>query len=363
MTIGIHQLLPALEKEDAIGNYARFLQAFLREKGFDSRIFVFRKQTAQRRECFPYLKHRRFSSSRNVLIFHTAIGSPLADYFRNCPDKKILIHHNITPTHFFLGHDPEAAYLTQIARGQLPALAGSVDASIADSPYNARELKEMGFPEPSIIPLVFDWERLGGKSDENVGNRYRDGRTNLLFVGRVAPHKKQEDVIRIHHLYRSRLNPNSRLFLVGDNRSFPTYTKTLFKLVRALGATDVIFTGKVTPEELRSYYRLAHAFVCMSEHEGLGVPLVEAMFYRIPVVAYAAAAVPSTLKDAGILIGEKRPLEAACLIDRILKEPDLKAKVIRGQDRRLEYFKRFPYREKWEGVINRLVRAGRPMMR
>lgn len=356
LTLNIHQLVPVVEKEDAIGNYSLTLRSFLRDKGFDSRIFVYDTRPERRSDALPFLEHRRFSGSGNILIFHTAIGSPLADYFIGCPDKKLLIHHNITPARFFAPWDREVAYLAHQARRQLEEMAGVVSASLADSPFNGRELIELGYPEPDIIPLIFDWERLSGPVDEGIERRYGDGQTNLLFVGRVAPNKKQEDIIQVFYCYQKYFNPASRLFLVGDDRQFPAYTRALVKLARDLNLRDVVFTGKVSPEALRAYYSASSLFLCLSEHEGLGVPLVESLFYRIPVVAFDAGAVSSTLGEAGILVREKRPLRIAGLVHRILTDDDLRETVIRGQDKQLEYFKRFPYREKWEVVINRLLR-------
>ncbi len=353
MTIGIHQLLPSLEKEDAIGDYARRLRCFLREEGFDSRIFAYRAGPGN--GSLPYREHRRFSSPDNILIFHTAIGSPLADYFRDCPDKLVLVHHNVTPARFFAPWEPKTAYLAHQARRQLTKLAGSVRLTIADSPFNARELEELGFPEPVVIPLIFETDRLEGEADRKIMEKYGDGRTNLLFVGRVAPNKKQEDLLRTFHSYRKAFNPDSRLFLVGELESFPAYTKSLINTARDLGLEEVVFTGKVSPAELRAYYRTASLFLSMSEHEGFGVPLLEAIFHRLPIIAFAGAAVPETLGGAGVLLSEKRPEETAALIHRLLSDPDLREKVLRSQDQRLAYFTNFPYREKWEEAISRLL--------
>ncbi|MDP8213591.1 MAG: glycosyltransferase family 4 protein [Candidatus Euphemobacter frigidus] len=354
-TPGVHQLVPVIEEEDAIGNYALTLRNFLREKGFDSRIFVYETRPGQEAEVFSYREHRRFSRPDNVLIFHTAIGSPLADYFIGCPDRKLLIHHNITPARFFTPWDREIAYLAHQARRGLSRMAGVVSSALADSPFNARELLELGYPEPEVIPLIFDWDRLNGPSDESVIQRYRDGRTNLLFVGRVAPNKKQEDILSAFHYYQNYFNQNSRLILVGEDRRFPVYTRALLKRSRDLKLSEVVFTGKVSREALRSFYRVSSLFLCLSEHEGLGVPLVESLFYRLPVVAFEAGAVGFTLGSAGILLREKRSFEIASLIHRILTDRDLRDKILGAQDRRLEYFQQFPYREKWGQVIRRLL--------
>lgn len=284
----------------------------------------------------------------------TAIGSPLADYFIGCPDKKLLIHHNITPFRFFAIWDREVAYLAHQARRQLAAMANPVAATLADSPFNALELVELGYPEPEVIPLIFDWERLNGPVNPEITEQYQDGKTNLLFVGRVAPNKKHEDLLRIFSCYQKQFNPNSRLILVGEEDRFPSYRRALSKMVHDLKLEEVIFTGKVAIEDLRSFYRVSSLFLCVSEHEGLGVPLVESLFYHLPVVAYDAGAVGSTLGGSGVLVTEKDPFRIAGLINRIMTDTPLRKTIIRSQDRRLEYFKSFPYQERWNEVIKKL---------
>jgi len=354
-TLGVHQLLPVLEEEDAIGNYALNLRDSLREEGFDSRIFAYETRPGRKADTLPYLEHRKFSADNNILIFHTAIGSPLADYFIGCPDKKLLIHHNITPARFFAPWDREVSYLAHQARQQLMETSDTVAATLADSPFNARELVELGYPEPEVIPLVFDWERLNGSGNLDITEKYGDGKTNLLFVGRVAPNKKQEDLLRIFSCYQKLFNPESRLILVGDGDRFPSYQRALNRMVHDFGLEGVIFTGKVSLDDLRSYYRTSSLFLCASEHEGFGVPLVESLFYRLPIVAYDAGAVGSTLGEAGILVKEKAPVKIAGLINRIITDNNLRGTIIKSQDRRLEYFKSFPYRERWNAVIRQLT--------
>ncbi len=352
---GAHQLLPSLEPEDAIGNYALSLRGFLREMGFESRIFVYAGTSGGPGEALPYSRHPRHSSPDNLLIFHTAIGSPLAEYFASCPDRKILVHHNVTPARFFAPWDREVAYLAHLARNQLELIAPLAAAAVADSPYNRQELLTLGSPDPEVIPLIFDWERLAGPADPEVLEKYGDGRTNILFVGRVAPNKRPEDLIRVFYYYLRDCDPAARLILVGEDQRFPVYRRALEKLVRDLGLTDVIFAGKVSLPQLRAYYQTASLFLCLSEHEGLGVPLVESLYYRIPVIAYAAAAVPSTLAGSGVLIREKDPLRLALLLHRIITDPQLREAILQGQDRRLKYFQSFPYRKSWETVVRSLT--------
>jgi len=355
MTIGIHQLLPVLRREDAIGNYALNLRSFFRGKGFASSIFVFRRDRHDR-DALPWTAHKKASAKNNIVLLHTAVASPLDDYFRLLPDRKILVHHNITPYERLVSTDPSGARSAWLARRGLQSLARVVRAAVADSPFNARELEALGFPAPSVIPLIFDWTRLEGAGDEELLIRLGGGKTNILFVGKLAPHKKQEDAIRIFYRYHRSWNPSSRLLLVGDYEGDPAYARSLFTLVERLGLDDVVFAGRVTPEELRACYHRAQAFLCLSEHEGFGVPLVESLFYRVPVLAFSATAVPETLGGAGVVFSEKNPEEIACLLHRTVTDRDFRERILKTQDERLRYFHNYDYRSAWDSVLSPLLR-------
>ena len=144
---------------------------------------------------------------------------------------------------------------------------------------------------------------------------YDDDWVNLLFVGRVIPNKRIEDVIRFFHAYKTYFNPRSRLLLVGAHSGFERYLSLLHHFIATIGAKDVHLVGHVSNEELVAYYELADVFVCASEHEGFCVPLVESFHMGVPVIAYAATAVPSTMDGAGILYTDKDPLHVAGLIN------------------------------------------------
>jgi len=351
----IHQILPALEEGDAIGNYTRALRNFLRKKGITSEIFVFDRKPGQK-QCRRWTEHGRFSSPDNILIFHTAIGSPLARYFQDCPDRKVLVHHNITPARFFAELEPEDAWLSILARRQLYTLAKTVDAAAADSNYNALELVEAGYPEPTVIPLPFNWDKLDKPPDADILAALKNGDTNILFVGRITPNKRQQDLIRIFSFYLEGFNPNARMYLVGEREHFPAYSYSLEQLSRELGIEDrVVLTGKVTDDELRAYYSGSHLFLCMSEHEGFGVPLVEALYFGLPIVARAAGAVPDTLGKAGILVKNANPAGNATLINRVIADPVLKNTLLETQQTRLNWFREFPFEQTWDNIFQKLI--------
>ena len=135
--------------------------------------------------------------------------------------------------------------------------------------------------------------------------RYHDDYVNLIFVGRIAPNKRQDDVLKAYHMYKRLYNPKSRLFIVGSYSDEDLYYKEIIQLIERKGIEDVIITGHIPLEEEVAYYKLAHTFVCMSEHEGFCIPLVEAMYFGVPIIAYRSSAVAETLGENGVIVDSK----------------------------------------------------------
>jgi glycosyltransferase involved in cell wall biosynthesis len=161
---------------------------------------------------------------------------------------------------------------------------------------------------------------------------FDDDWVNLLFVGRMIPNKRIEDVIRWFHAYKRWFNPRSRLLLVGSHSGFERYIAMLHQFIATIGASDVYFLGHVSNEELVAYYDIADVFTCASEHEGFCVPLLEAFHMGVPVIAYAASAVPATMDGGGVLVTDKDPLVVAALIHEIATDAVLQSRILCTQD-------------------------------
>jgi glycosyltransferase involved in cell wall biosynthesis len=204
--------------------------------------------------------------------------------------------------------------------------------ALGDSEYNRQELEALGFPRSGVLPVVPGFSHLDLPPNAMTADRFDDGWANLLFVGRVIPNKKFEDVIRAFHVYRTRYNPRSRLLLVGAYSGFERYLAMLNGLVARLATPDVHFLGHVSNEELTALYDIADLFLCASEHEGFCVPIVEAFYKRVPVLAYAATAVPATMDGGGVLYETKDPFEIARLIAAVLDDADVEEAVVASQD-------------------------------
>ncbi len=336
MAIAIHQVLATLGYGDAIGHEVLGIQRVLRAAGYESEIFV---QTADHRLEDLTLDYRDLPAAShpdNILIHHFSIGSRASRVAYALPDRMALVYHNITPPEYFVDVHKMLVKLCYLGRRELGFYKDRCDLALGDSEYNRQELEAIGFPVTGVLPVVPDFSHLAGPANYMQAKQYDDGWVNVLFVGRVIPNKRIEDVIRCFHAYKQWFNPRSRLLLVGSYGGFEKYLAMVQQFIVDIGAEDVHFLGHVANEELTAYYELADVFLCASEHEGFCVPLVESFHMGVPVLAYAATAVPATMDGAGVLYTDKNPLHVAALIDAITSDRDLQDRIIDGQFAALE---------------------------
>ena len=233
---------------------------------------------------------------------------------------KIFAYHNITPPEYFKDTMTISGCICKRGRDELKNLT-KCNLSIGVSEYNRRELVEHGFDERNsdVLPIFLhynDYESVD--LNDNLYNKFDDDFVNILFVGRIAPNKKIEDLIKTFYFYK-KINPKSRLFIIGA-KFLNDYNRELTDFVGALKLRDVYFTDKVPLSDLKTYYELADIFLCMSEHEGFCVPLIESMYFGIPIIAYNSTAIPYTLEKSGILINKKDYPEIAELINLLVED-------------------------------------------
>jgi glycosyltransferase involved in cell wall biosynthesis len=327
----VHQVLATLGYGDAIGHEVLGIQRVLREAGYQSDIFV---ETADRR-LEPLTRDYRelvdASHPDNLLLHHFSIGSKASRTAYALPDRMALIYHNITPPQYFVGVHRTLARQCFRGRRELLAYMDRCELALGDSEFNRQDLEELGFPRTAVLPVVPGFDHLDLPANPFVATQFDDDWTNILFVGRVIANKKIEDVIRAFHAYHLKCNPRSRLLIVGIFSLFERYLASLNHLVEELELTHVHFTGHVTDEELVAYYDIADLFLCASEHEGFCVPLVEAFYKDVPVLAYAATAVPSTMDGGGVLFDDKDPNHVAALMDAILSNAELEDAILESQ--------------------------------
>src|SRR3954468_4433589 len=270
-----------------------------------------------------------------------------------------LVYHNITPPEYFVGVHRTLARQCFRGRRELQAYADRCDLALGDSEFNREDLERLGFPRTDVLPVVPDFSHLDQTPHWLAARDFDDEWTNVVFVGRVIANKKIEDLIRFFHAYHTFFNPRSRLLIVGAQSGFERYGASLNQLVAALGAKHVHFTGHVSDEELVAFYEIADLFLCASEHEGFCVPLVEAFYKQVPVLAYAATAVPSTMDGAGVLFENRDPLHVAMLIDEIVSNAALQDRIVDGQLAAVERLRSKDFAGTLLGFVDRILAAPR----
>ena len=336
MEPSVHQVLATLGYGDAIGHEVLGVQRVLRRAGLDSDIFVHTFDPRVEHLVRDYRDLLACSSPDNVLIHHFSIQSRASRLAYALPERMILVYHNVTPPEFFVGVHRQLVEQCYLGRRELGAWRSRVQLAVGDSEFNRQELEAAGFAPTGVLPVVPDFSHLDVVPDRMLAGDFDDDHVNILFVGRVIPNKKIEDLIRFFDLYHRHYNGRSRLLLVGSHVGFEQYLVMLQDFIARHRIDDVHFVGHVSNEQLRAFYDVADVFLCASEHEGFCVPIVEAFHVGIPVVAFAAAAVPATMDGAGVLYDRKDPADVAALIDIVVEDTALAARVVAGQDAALD---------------------------
>jgi glycosyltransferase involved in cell wall biosynthesis len=325
----IHQVIPVLAPHDAVGNHTLALRDALRAAGIDSEVFA-EMRLGHHRGTGRAIADYPETATADLLIYQSSTGSGVVDWLLKRPEPLAVNYHNITPASFFEAWDDQGAASMRRARVQLGALARRSRLALADSPFNALELRELGYDPVVVAPLLLDLESRLATADQLVTEhlaRTRSGR-HWLFVGRLAPNKCQHDLVAAFAAYRAAYDPGARLTLIGSEAA-PSYSDALYGLIDDLDLHgSVTIAGSVTDGELSAYYDDADVFVCLSRHEGFCVPLLEAMRHDLPVVALAAAAVPDTVGDAAVLVDDSSPTLVAATVHQLLGDDAFRGQLV-----------------------------------
>lgn len=338
----IHQLVPSMSPGDATSNHMLEIDKRLDKWGFESHIYTqhgsveFPKHVRPLPELRPFL-----DQPDDLLIYHYGIFHSSIHVFLAAQCRRLLIYHNITPSSFFTQWDELNARNCLLGRSTLHYLR-RCDLGVGDSDFNRQELVAAGFDarKTAVVPIflpVDTWQTLPTDTTLDA-SLHQHGKTNWLSVGRIAPNKAVEDIIRLFHIYRNHLNPQAHLYLVGS-LGIQSYVKALQELVTALDlTTHVTFSGRVSDSQLKTYYQNAHLFVSASLHEGFCVPLIESMFFELPILARNSTAMPETLARSGILFNQLGYLETAQTAHLMITDISLRQQIIATQKQRLQAF-------------------------
>jgi len=300
----VHQLLPTAAPYDAVTEQAFGWRDLLHGWGYESEIVA--------EHVHPDLLgrvHRMDRAGRRLLqedrlILRYALWSSTVTAALESDARIALCYHNITPGPLLREFNPEVAALCDRGRDGLALFRGKIDALIADSSFNALDLREAGLGDASVVPLLLDLPA-------QVPRRRPNRDPVVLTVGRLAPNKRLEDVIKSFALYQRFRAPRASLVVIGSDLGFESYRTALAALVERVEARRVFFTGPISSTARDAWYRYADVYLSMSVHEGFCAPLIESIAHGLPVVARAAGAVPETVGRAGLVIDGGDPAVVA----------------------------------------------------
>ena len=298
-------------------------------------------------------------SSDDVVMYHLSIASPIAEFLGECSARLTLNYHNITPFEYLAPWEPLVAPELEVARRQLSALAPRTELGVGVSHYNELELRDAGCRKTAVAPIMFDQEEFNVAPDAKVDSQLKrakdSGGADWLFVGRLTPHKCQHEIIRAFDIYRRLYDSNARLHLVGgiSSHRYLTSLRSYVELLELTGAVNI--TEGVSNEALSAYYSNADVFVCLSEHEGFGVPVLEAMQNDVPVIAFDSSAVGETVGSGGLVIKRKDAATVAAAVHRVLSDDALVKELTNAGRARLADFTLQKSEARWREVIEQLI--------
>lgn len=328
----IYQLAEALTKGDAISSAVLTMDALLKKRGIACALFVGRGGDHCHAGAISADEMPRILKEDDWLFYQYSTGSALNDFFARQVCHKVLVYQNITPAEYFSAYDSALSDRLRWGREQLASIIPVVDFALASSEYSAGELRSLGCGQVYVLPVPLNYSTYEQKGDRALSQQLRDGKTNILFVGRQVPNKCIEDVLLFSDYYACASGDSCRVVLVGD-RSLRSYGERIDALSLDI---EVMNVGRVSAQKLISAYENASLFLCMSEHEGFCVPLLESAFFGVPVLAYGATAVPETLGADGQIFAEKDFPAVYKRMYALLHDPLLREQTITAQRQRLD---------------------------
>ncbi|WP_167884597.1 glycosyltransferase family 4 protein [Cupriavidus oxalaticus] len=325
----IHQFHSGTAFGDAVTNSMLMMRGMLRDLGFASEVYAQHVAPELAGAICPHTDLR--PGPDDVVIIHHSMGHDLDEWVSGLGGHKLLCYHNITPAEFFPPDSPFRHYSVK-GRRQVREFMSRMDAAIAVSALNARELIDCGYTDVEILPLLIDTDEIKSRLWNEQLVLSESGCLTVLFVGRVSPHKGHLDVLQAFACLLEMVNQPVRLVFVGGFDAEDPYYRQLCDRIAELGIQSAVtFTGKVSNEDLVAWYRIADVFLCLSDHEGFGIPVIEAMSLDLPVVAFDSSNIADTLGGAGVLIHSKNPLAVAGLVKTIMFDRALRRQIVEAQ--------------------------------
>lgn len=332
----IHQFSPTVHKGDGVSNGMFYTQKILQDLGFVSYIYTESFEDGLEDKVLDY-KTFDITNQNQLLFIHYSIYYDFEPWLNTLDVKKVMIYHNITPYEFF---EPNSVIYHMCKNGKeyLPALSQEVIGAIGVSKLNSDELISYKFQNVQTIPLLMDLNTIKNKPFNQKLFDEKSSEFSIIFVGRIVRNKAQHDLIEVARFYRDMCD-DFKMYIIGSTTD-ESYKKELEGLIYEYDLEDnVVLCGKVSNEDLYAYYRSANLFLCMSEHEGFGIPLIESMLFDVAVMAYNSSNIKNTLNSGGILFDKKSHKYIAATIKLLRENTAFKSEVLNTQRKALDIYK------------------------
>ncbi|EMJ88084.1 glycosyltransferase [Leptospira meyeri] len=332
--MNIHQFSAGFQLGDAISQEMLEIKRLLSKEGYNGKIFAENVFSHDRKYAEKLTKAN--IKPEDVLVYHHSIHSEALDFILKFPNRKILIYHNVTPEDFFTGYDLKFSYLLRKGREDLEMIRDIFHNSFAVSNFNLLELQELGFKNARLLPLHLNFQKWKDVPRDLKLKTFVN--PSFLFVGRIAPNKRQDDLIRFARTWKSKMGNQFSMRMLGFcNPNQQSYLDELNFMIHHLDLSEEVkIISYVDETMLKQIYSESNMFLSMSEHEGFCVPLMEAMYFHLPVVAFAAGAIPETLNHSGILFDSKDFDSLVPLVDSVFKNSEFRTSIIGAQNIRLD---------------------------
>ena len=333
----IHQFAPVILPGDGVSGSVFFIQNLLRSLGYTSDIYAWESADTLGDAVFPL---NQFDSNHcDLLLVHHSMGHEHEDWLRATNCRRILVYHNITPSEYFHPESNEYYYSNK-GREQLRQWRPLFSAAISVSPYNRSDLEDAGYEDTAVMPLLVDLRQFEGDVETlDASWHRRENEIVIISVGRLVENKRQHLLLEAFwHLRNMHRDRPARLILVGGITSNQYHHQLLARICELGLEHEVTLTGKCPDTQLRWLYKNAILMWCASEHEGFCIPLVEANYFSLPVVAFATSNIPHTLGDSGILIENADPIAMAATTVSLLKDTALSGSLVSAGTENLQRF-------------------------
>lgn len=348
----ISQLLPTLVPNDAIGNETLYIYQILKSLGYESNIYA--------TNIDPSLKHlaKNFSeydekNPDDLIIYHHSTGSGFANFLCSVDSSVMMIYHNITPSKFFHGVNDQIVDLINLGNEETKILKDKVVLGVGDSEYNRLELENIGYKKTTVMPILLDLSKFNDNEDKNIKSKFSNSK-NILYVGRIAPNKRIDDVIKSFVYYNMNIEPNSNLIIAGSGTGeYSSKTqKLILDLIKNSENKNIHFVDNPSHSTLATLYKISNLLLLLSEHEGFCVPLIESMFFNVPILTRNSAAIPYTLGNSGVMVNNESFEEIGELIHILINDKKLQESITQKQTIRLKEI----YKKSNKTMIEELIK-------